>query len=441
MQLTQTAMHDTIAWFLAQAKLREVDSVDVAINQGNGLSVTVRQGEPETIEHHADQSVNVTVYRKGAKGAASTTDLTEAAMLSTLDSACNIARYTVPDAYAGIADQADLATEWPALDLYYPWDITVPDAVEVCRDCEARALALDKRLKQSDGASLAAYQGVRGFGNSHGFIGAVSGSRHHISVGLVAEANGQMQHDYSHTTARDPSQLWPVQAIADEAVARTVAKLNPRKLTTRKAPVMFAPDVAVGLISHLFNAISGSKLYQRASFLLDSIDQSVLPDWVNIYEDPFVQKGLASTPFDMEGCQVSAKSVINKGVVERYFLSSYSARKLGMRTTGNAGGLHNILVSHQNVTFDAMLKKMETGLLVTDVIGQGVNLVTGDYSRGVSGFWVENGEIQYPVEEITIAGNLNEMYRNVVAIGNDIDVRHHVHIGSVLLEEMTIAGI
>ena len=440
MSSPEQQLHQHIEWLLCAAKSRGISQAEVSVNRGQGLSVTVRQQQSEIIEHYEDQSVNIVVYCDGRKGMASTTDLREEALAKALDAADQIAQHTVADEAAGLPEVADMATEWPELDLYHPWELSVPDAVSQCQRCEQHALGLDARIKQSDGASVTAYQGWRGYGNSHGFIGTCASSKHNMSIGLIAESQGQMQRDYSYTVSRDPKQLWAPEVIVKEAADRTLSRLDPRKLKTAKVPVIFTADLATGLFSHLLKAISGGSLYRQASFLLDSIGQQVLPEFVSIHEDPFVAQGLASCPFDAEGVQVAPRYIVEHGVIQGYILSSYSARRLGLKTTGNAGGCHNIRINHQNKTLDDLVQAMGMGLIVTDVIGQGVNSVTGDYSRGASGLWVENGHIQYPVEEITIASNLKDMYRNVLAIANDIEPRSSIQVGSTLIAEMTVGG-
>jgi len=440
MSHTEQQLHQQIEWLLYAAKSRGISQTEVAVRRGQGISVTVRQQQPEIIEHYEDQSVNIVVYCDGRKGVASTTDLREYALVKAVEAAYQIAQYTIADDAAGLPEVEDIATDWPELDLYHPWDLHVPDAVAQCRRCEQYALDLDPRIKQSDGASVTAYQGWRGYGNSHGFIGTCASSKHNMSLGLIAESQGQMQRDYSYSVSRDPKQLWSPEVIAKMAVDRTVTRLRPHKATTTKVPIIFTADLAVGLFSHLFGAISGGSLYSHASFLLDSIGQRVLPEFVSIYEDPFVAQGLASCPFDAEGVQVVPRYIVAQGIIQRYILSSYSARRLHLKTTGNAGGCHNISINHQDTTLEDLIQSMYTGLIVTDVIGQGVNLVTGDYSRGASGLWVENGQIQYPVEEITIAGNLKDMYLNIVAIANDLETRTSIQVGSVLIAEMTVGG-
>jgi PmbA protein len=440
MSQPEQQLHQQIEWLLCAAKSHGISSAEVSVSRGQGVSVTVRQQQPEIIEHYEDQSVNIAVYCDGRKGMASTTDLREDSLTRALDAAYQIAQYTVADSAAGLPEVEDIATDWPELDLYHPWDLHVPDAVAQCRCCEQHALDLDARIKQSDGASITAYQGWRGYGNSHGFIGTCASSKHNMSLGLIAQSHGQMQRDYSYSVSRDPKQLWTPEDIAKQAVGRTVVRLNPHKIKTAKVPVIFAADLATGLFSHLLKAISGGSLYRHASFLLESIGQQVLPEFISVYEDPFVAQGLASCPFDAEGVQVAPRYIVEQGVIKGYILSSYSARRLNLKTTGNAGGCHNIRINHQDKTLDDLIRAMGTGLIVTDVIGQGVNLVTGDYSRGASGLWVENGQIQHPVEEITIAGNLKDMYRNIVAIANDTETRSSIQVGSTLIAEMTVGG-
>jgi PmbA protein len=434
-QLQEVAEH-----VLNQAKKRGASSAEIAVSSGQGFSATVRLGEPETIEHEQDQAIDITVYFGQKKGSATTTDLNLNMIDKLVEKACVMAQYTLEDDCAGLPEPSALATEWPDLDLYHPWGLSVEEAVQQAKACESIALAYDPRINNSEGATLETYQAIHLYANSHGFIGSVKGSRHGLSVSLIAEENKQMQHDYSYSSARDYKDLWSAEKIAKDAVERTIRRLNPRKIKTCEVPVIFTADVATSLVSSFLSAISGGSLYREASFLVRSLDTQLFPEFVTITENPYILKGLGSTPFDGEGVKVDQRDIIKQGILRGYLLSTYSARKLKMKSTGNAGGVHNILVSSGNKDLAALIKTMEKGLVVTDVIGQGVNLVTGDYSRGASGFWVEHGEIQFPVEEITIASNLKEMFQGIVEIGADVEKRGKIQVGSILIDRMTVAG-
>ena len=425
---------------LARARANGATAAETEVSQGFGQSVSIRKGEVETIEYTRDKGVNVTVYVGKRRGHASSVDTSESALVATVDKALTIARYTEEDDAAGLADPDRLARNLPDLDLYHPWDIPVDDAIEIAKSCEHAALDVDKRITNSEGASVSAHESEFVYANSLGFSGGYKGSRHGISASVIAEDGGSMQRDYWYTSSRLHGEMQNAEAVGRIAGERCVRRLNAVKLTTRNAPVLFEAPIASGLIGHFVGAISGGSLYRKSSFLLDSIGQQVFAPHISISELPHVPRGVASAPFDDEGVTTSARDVVRDGVVQGYFLGSYSARKLGMTTTGNAGGTHNLIISHGDDDFQAMLRRLDTGLLVTELLGQGINPVTGDYSRGAAGFWVEKGEIAYPVEEITIAGNLRDMYRRIVAIGNDVDRRGSRQTGSILLDEMTIAG-
>ncbi|MEW6414790.1 MAG: metalloprotease PmbA [Pseudomonadota bacterium] len=422
------------------AMRRGASAADTEISEGVGQSVSVRQGEIETIEYNKDKGAGVTVYLGQRRGHASTSDLSEAALKSAVEKALTIARYTAEDEAAGLPDAERLAKDVPDLDLYHPWDLSVEEAAERARACEAAALAVDKRLTNSEGAGVNLHTSQFVYANSLGFCNGYAGSRHGMSVAVIGEDKGGMQRDYWYTSARNANDLDPAETVGRIAGERTVRRLNGRKLDTRTCPVVFEAPIATGLIGNFVAAVSGSSLYRKSSFLLDSLGKPVFAPHVSIREAPFIRGGLGSAPFDSEGVACMDRDVVKDGVVAGYFLSSYSARKLGMTTTGNAGGSHNLLVSHGELDLDGLLKEMGTGLLVTELLGHGANMVTGDYSRGAAGFWVENGEIQYPVEEITIAGNLADMFRGIVAIGRDVERRGAKQVGSILIDRMTVAG-
>ncbi len=425
---------------LAQARKAGASACEAEVNQGFGQNVTVRLGEVETIEYNRDKGLGVTVYFGKKRGHASTSDFSPEAIRDTVAAAVTIAKYTAEDEFAGLPEAELLARDIPDLDLYHPWDISADDAVERARACEAAAFGVDKRINNSEGGSVSTQESVFVYGNSLGFVGGYPTSRHSISCAVIAESDAGMQRDYWYTTARDRADLDTPEQVGRIAGERTLRRLDARKVKTTQVPVIFEAPVATGLIASFVSAVSGGNLYRKTSFLLDSIGQQVFAPLVQIRERPHLPKGLASAPFDNEGVATHDRDVVRDGVVQGYFLSSYSARKLGMQSTGNAGGNHNLIVASGDMDLAGLLRKMGTGLLVTELLGQGMNPVTGDYSRGAAGFWVENGVIQYPVEEITIAGNLKDMFKQIVAIGNDVLVRGSRQCGSILVERMTVAG-
>ena len=430
---------------LALAKVAGASAAEAEISLGFGQNVSVRMGETETIEYNRDKGMSVTVYFGQQKGQASTSDLSLQALQDTVDAACNIARYTAQDEFCGLADAALMAKKMPDLDLHHPWQINVGQALEIAKECESTARAVDSRINNSEGASVSTYEGMFAYANSHGFAGGYPSSRHSISCSVIAEDNDNMQRDYWYTNARSADDLDSAQFVGRLAGERTVRRLGCRRIKTGQVPVLFEAPLASGLISSLVGAISGGNLYRKSSFLLDSLGKQVMSPIVNIYEDPHLKRGLASAPFDNEGVATKSRALVQNGVLQGYMLSSYSARKLGMASTGNAGGNHNLIVSHaggdsESLDFNGLLKTMDTGLLVTELLGHGLNMVTGDYSRGAAGFWVENGVIAYPVEEITIAGNMADMFKQIVAIGNDVLAQGSKQTGSILIERMTIAG-
>jgi PmbA protein len=424
---------------LRRCKAAGADEAEVAASVDVGLSVGVRLGETETIEHTRDRSFGVTVYFGKRKGSASTADLNADSIATTVEQACAIARYTEADPASGLADASRMARRFPEFDTWHPWDISVERAIELGLEIEdaGRSVA---GITNSEGASVQAGRALAVYANSHGFTGRERGTRHMLSVSLLAEDDAGMQSDHWYDSVRAAQDFMPAAHIGRKAAERVLSRLGAQSLTTRQCPVLFAAEVARGLIGHLLNAVSGGALYRKASFLLDARGKRILPEFVDLIEDPFLPRGHASAAFDAEGVETTRSALVEGGVLQRYLLSSYSARKLGMESTGNAGGVHNLIVRTGADDFDAMLRRLGTGLLVTQTMGQGVNGVTGDYSRGAAGFWVENGVIQYPVEEITIAANLRDVYANIVAIGNDVDPRSHVLCGSILVERMTVAG-
>ena len=414
---------------------------EVGVTKSGGLSVSTRLQEIENVEFNNDGALGISVYVGQQKGNASTSDLTPEAIKNTVEAALAIAKYTSPDDCTGLADRELMAFDAPDLDLYHAAEIDVDKAVQLALDTEKAALEHDERIVNSEGASFNAHTGVRVYGNSHGMLQSYLSSRYSLSCSVIAEHQEQLERDYEYTVARDINQLAQPNWVGENAAQKAIARLQPQKLATQEAPVIFLNDVATGLISHLAAAISGGSLYRKASFLLDHLGKQVLPDWFEIVERPHLLRQLASTPFDSEGVRTQDMEIIRNGILQTYLLTSYSGRKLGMQSTGHAGGIHNWLVKpNSSGKLTALLRQMNRGLLVTEVMGQGVNLVTGDYSRGAAGFWVENGEIQYPVAEITIAGQLPDMLRNLVAVADDIEHRSNIQTGSVLLEKMKISG-
>ncbi|MDS4020907.1 MAG: metalloprotease PmbA [Candidatus Competibacter sp.] len=429
-----------VADILAEARARGATAAETAVSFDSALSVTVRLGEVEKLEHHRQRGLGVTVYFGRSRGSASTADWRPEAIRDTVQSACAIARYTAADPCAGLADPDRLAREIPDLDLYHPWPLSAEEGIELARQCEAAALAVDPRIRNSEGGGVSTQTGLVVYGNSHGFCGGYPTSRHSISCSVIARDDRGMQRNHWYAVARDHAALEAPVAVGQQAARRALRRLGSRRLGTRQAPVLFAPELARGLIGHFVAAIRGGALYRKASFLLDRLGTVVFPKFVTIRERPHLPGALASAPFDGEGVATADRDVVGEGVLRGYVLDSYSARRLGMETTGNAGGTHNLIVEPGPLGHDELLRQLDTGLWVTELLGHGINLVTGDYSRGAAGFWVEQGEIQYPVQEITIAGHLAAMFEGIVAVGNDVDARGGIRCGSLLLERMTVAG-
>src|SRR5512145_912436 len=411
------------------------------VSEGFGQTVTVRHGAVETIEYNRDKGLSVTVYIGQRRGNASTSDFSMQAVRDTVDAALNIARYTAEDDCAGLPDADQLATEFPDLDLYHPWALEVEQAIGLARECEQAALDADKRISNSEGATVNVHEAQFIHANSLGFVGGYPSSRHSISCSVIAGRDEAMERDYWYSVARDAREMLRVEEIGRIAAERTVRRLNARKLDTMQVPVLFEAPIAASLLGHFVGAVSGGSLYRKSSFLLDHLDKPVFAPHIDLSDVPDIPRGLASSPFDEEGVRVRNRRIVESGVLRGYFLGSYSARKLGLQTTGNAGGNHNLILrSDRQQDLPELLRTMGRGLLVTELLGHGVNNVTGDYSRGAAGFWVEHGEIQYPVHEITIAGNLKDMFRDIVAIGNDIVVQGSRQCGSILVGKMTVAG-
>ncbi len=425
---------------LDYAKQLGASSAEAAMSSTSGLSVSTRLGELETIEYNQDGALGISVYVGNKKGSASTADLSPEALKTVVSKAVEIAKYTSEDPCNGIADKELLDFAPQDLDLYHPWQVTAEQGIDLCKQAEAAAMQFDSRISNSDGASFSSHNGLRVYGNSYGQLVGFPRSRHSISCMVIGEENGMMQRDSAYTIARKQEGLSSAESVGIEAAEETIARLNCRRIPTGKYPVVFRADIASSLFGHLVSAIGGGALYRKSSFLLDSLGSQVFSDKVNIQERPHILGGLASSAVDSEGVKTIDREIIKGGELQTYLLASYASRKLGMQATGHAGGIHNWLVEASHQELKNVLNEMGTGLLVTEVMGQGVNIVTGDYSRGAAGFWVENGEIQYPVSEVTIAGNLKDMFLKVAAIGGDVDVRGSIQTGSILIESMSIAG-
>ncbi len=425
---------------LEKANKQRVDGADVSIGVSTGFSITVRNGEVETIEQQWDKSASITVYKDQRCGSTTTGDVNSKSLESNLQKAMNIAKFADKDPFAGLVDKDKLAFNYPDLKLYTPWDIQPEDAIELALECERMAVVAGSDVLSSEGITVDTHQSFNIFGNTDGFVGAYPYSEHSIVCSLLAKKNGERERDMDYTVARNSVDLTDIKTLASSAAERTISRLNAQKIKTQKTPVLFVPQVARGLVGHLLSGISGSRLYRSSSFMLDKLNHQIFPDFVNIQERPLLEGALGSRPFDSEGAKVAQKHFIKGGVLETYIMGSYSARRMGMESTGNSGGTSNLLVDSTAGDFDSMIKMLDRGVVVTELLGQGVNLVNGDYSRGAAGFWVENGVIQYPIHEFTIAGNLNDMFKRLVAIGSDIDYRSSNHTGSWLIEEMDIAG-
>ncbi len=425
---------------LAEARRQGASSAEASISVSQGLAVNVRLGEVETVEHTRDKGLSLTVFFGKHSGSASTTDLSPAALRECARAAASIARYTAADDYSGLADPSELARDIPDLDLFHPWNPGVERAIALALECEDAARATDARITNSEGASVSSHQNLEVYGNSHGFLGSIPTTRHSVSVAVVGQDDSGMQRDYWYTSARAAADLDPAAVVGRVAAERAVRRLGGRKLSTCTTPVVYEAPVASSLISHFVGAVRGTSLYRRASFLLDHLGKPVFAPQVRLHEQPFLKKGLGSTPYDGDGVAPANRDLVRDGVLQGYVLDVYSARKLGMKSTGNAGGVHNLTLEPGGHDLPGLLRQMGRGLLVTELIGFGVNTVTGDYSRGASGFWVEGGAIQYPVEEITIAGNLRDMFRGVLAVGNDVDTRGNIRCGSILIDSVTVAG-
>lgn len=436
----QAALHEHLERALEKAAELGATQAEAGASAGTGLSVTVRQQEVETLEYHRDQGLEVTVYFGHRKGSASTSDLRPASLDDTVAKACSLARFGAEDTAAGLAPADRMATEFPDLQLYHHWSLDTDSAVELATVCESAALQYDPRITNSEGATVSTYGGCRVYGNSHGFLAGYPDSQHSISCAVLGSAGSEMQRDYEYTVARDAAQLADAAVVGRQAAEHTVARLGARKLGTRRTPVIFPAKLARGLFGHALAALRGGALYRRASFLLNGLDKALFAPHLTLRECPLLPGALGSAAFDAEGVATAERNLVEAGVLRGYVLGSYYARKLGMESTGNAGGVHNLVVSDTGVSFADLVEQMDTGFIVTELMGQGVNSVTGDYSRGAAGFWVERGEIAFPVHEVTLGGNLLEMYQGITAVANDLDIRGGVRTGSVLIDSMTLAG-
>ncbi len=436
----RSKLENLVSLALDEARQLGVDQAEVAVTHDTGLSATARLGDVENLEFTNDRGIGITVYRDSRKGSASTSDISAAAIREAVAKACSFADVTARDEFAGLASAELMCTDIRDLDLDHAWDIEAEDAIAIAIESEAAALQHDKRVSNSEGATVSTNRGMRAYGNTHGFLGSFSRTSHSITCIVLGESDGVMQRDYYYTAARDPQDLDDPVAVGRTAATRVVNRLGARKIATTRAPVLFIPELARGFIGHAIGAIAGGAQYRRSSFLLGAAGETLFPEFVNIEERPHLPKGMASAPYDGEGVATYDREIVTDGVLQGYVLSSYSARRLGLETTANAGGAQNLIVPGSDNDRESLIRQMGTGLIVEELIGQGVNIVTGDYSRGAVGQWVENGEIQYPVHEITIAGNLRDLYQRIAAIGGDQDERSGIRCGSLLVGEMTIAG-
>ncbi len=438
--LGREELENLVALALDEARSLGVDQAEVAASQDTGLLATARLGDVENLEFTNDRGLGITVYKNSCKGNASTSDISPAAIREAVAKACSFATFTAADKNAGLADADRMATEPFDLDLDHPWDIDANQAIALAIESEAAAMAHDKRISNSEGATVGTNRGTRAYGNTHGFVGSYSKTSHSITCIVLAEEDGAMQRDYHYTSSRVAADLDDPASVGVLAAEKTVSRLGARKIKTTSAPVIYIPELARGFIGHAIGAIAGGAQYRRSSFLLDAVGENIFPDFVQIQERPHIKQGIASRSFDGEGVATYDRDIVANGQLQEYILSSYSARRLGLETTANAGGAQNLLIPGSDTDLQKLIAQMGTGLIVRELIGQGVNPVTGDYSRGVVGHWVENGEIQFAVHEVTIAGNLRDLYQRIAAIGSDQDLRSGMRCGSLLVEEMTIAG-
>ena len=439
-KLDDTQLREAVQLALAEANSKGASAAEAAASLSQGLMVNVRKGELETVEHTRDHGLVVSVYFGQRTGSASTSDYSATAVQETVQAACSIARFTEEDACHGLADPERLARNPVDLDLYHPWRPTVDDARDLALECEAKALSTDNRITNSEGASVDTHEGCEVYGNTHGFLGHTRKSRQGISCSVIGGENETMQRDYWYSSARRFSELDSATEVGEKTATRTLRRLDARRVPTCQVPVIYEAPVASSLLSHFISAISGGALYRKASFLLDHLGEQIFPEFVRIHEQPMLMGAMGSAAFDGEGVATEARDIVKDGILQGYVLGSYSARRLKMETTGNAGGVHNLTIDPGVQNLDEMIKNVDKGFLVTELIGFGINSVTGDYSRGASGLWIEKGEIAYPVEEVTVAGNLKDIFRNIVSVGNDVDERRSTRCGSILVDSLTIAG-
>ena len=439
-QIDSRALEQAAEIALQQAKKQGASAAEVGVSQTKGLSVTVRQGDVETLEHTNDKGLGITVYFGQSKASASTSDMRPEAIADAVTAACGIAKHTQADEYSGLADAALMATEFPDLSLHHPWNIDVEQAIVIASECEQAGLEFDSTISNSEGGSLSSHQSGYVYANSHGFVGNTLSSRHSLVCTLIADDERGMQRDYWYDMAREAADMKSAHYIGQRAAENTLRRLNARTVNTGNYPVIFAADIAPSLFGQFISAIRGGALYRKSSFLLDHLDKQIFPEFIHIHEQPYILKGLGSAAFDGDGVTTKARDLVKNGILKSYVLDSYSARKLNMKTTGNAGGVRNLTIDSGTLDFKSMLKAMDTGILVTETMGMGVNIITGDYSQGAAGFWVENGEIQYPIDEFTIASNLRDMFMGIQAVGNDIEARGSMRTGSVWIDNMMVAG-
>ena len=439
---TEEALREISELTLKLAKKHGASTAELSINKGTGFSVEIHMGNVDKLEYNRDQGLSLTVYIGQHQGSATTGDLSPQAIEDTVKAACNIAKFTGEDEYTGLADADLMATQIDDLDLYHPWDLDTAQAIDMAKNCEQVALDFDDRIINSDGSSISTYSGIGLMSNSHGFTGVLPSSRHSISCSVIGQESGKedMQRDYWYSSSRLNEKLESAEDIGKKAAERTLKRLNSQQLSTRQASVLYIPEMARSLVSHFTSAIKGGAQYRKATFLLDSVDKKVFPDFIRLHEQPHLQQAFGSRYFDREGVATKDRDIVTDGIVQNYIMSSYSARQLGLKTTANSGGTHNLTLDSTGQNFEELLKILGTGFLVTELIGSGVNIMTGDYSRGAAGFWVESGEIQFPVDEVTVAGNLKDMFKNIVAVGTDVDYRGGTRTGSILIEGLTIAG-
>ena len=439
---TEQELREISETVLKLTKKYGASDAELSLNRGAGLSVEIHKENVDKLEYHRDQGLSLTVYMGQHQGSATTGDLSAQAIEDTVKAACNIAKFTGEDEYTGLPEAELMMHESKDLDLYHPWDLSAEKAIEIATACEASALSFDKRIINSDGASISTYSGSGIIANTHGFTGVTASSRHNLSCSVIAQVpkTDAMQRDYWYTTSRKREELESAESVGEKSAELTLARLNGRQISTRKSSVLYSPEMARSIVSHFTSAISGGSQYRKTTYLLNSKDEQVFPDFIRLHEQPHIPQGFGSSYFDREGVATSNRDIVTNGVVQNYIMGSYSARQLGLKTTANSGGTHNLTLEPTGQDLEELLKMLDTGLFVTELIGSGINGVTGDYSRGASGFWVENGEIQFPVEEITVAGNLKDMFQNIVAVGNDIDYRGGTRTGSILIEGMMVAG-